>query len=226
MENNRPVALYNTEKQELFAVFSTQTLAGKYIFPCEINNKAEIICASMKRKLKIGRTIFSFKVAARHASKEQIELMAGNKFYIKDGYEIPKSNLMKGCTILSETTLTQHRTNKKTLEKDKPYRLFLDDKRMPLDVYKCTTPALRREYKGHAWTTAKTYNEFVYFIENYGVPTHISFDHDLHECAKWLCDYLVENNLPMPVYYIHSQNPVGADNIRSVLNCFERKFNK
>jgi hypothetical protein len=34
-----------------------------------------------------------------------------------------------------------------------------------------------------------------------------------YDCAKWLVDYCMDNNLALPSYGVHSFNPVGADNI-------------
>jgi hypothetical protein len=40
------------------------------------------------------------------------------------------------------------------------------------------------------------------------------------DCAKWLADYCMDNNTILPKFYVHSANPVGADNIRRFLNNF------
>lgn len=81
-------------------------------------------------------------------------------------------------------------------------------------------------------------------IENGDVISHISFDHDLgediaqlaredgmskrqarkakkevksgHDCAKWLEKYYVDNDIKFPIIFVHSQNPVGVENIRNV----------
>jgi hypothetical protein len=79
-----------------------------------------------------------------------------------------------------------------------------------------------------------------------GIPDMISFDHDLgedvaiskvkmgtskrqarkekketksgYDCAKWLVDYCLDNETPTPHFVVHSANPVGAENIRGLLN--------
>lgn len=43
------------------------------------------------------------------------------------------------------------------------------------------------------------------------------------DCAKWLTDYCITNNLRLPLCYVHSFNPVGSDNIRNLLNNFNEK---
>lgn len=41
-----------------------------------------------------------------------------------------------------------------------------------------------------------------------------------YECAKWLVDYCIDNNLKCPQYYCHSMNPVGKDKIVGLLRSF------
>lgn len=97
------------------------------------------------------------------------------------------------------------------------------------------------------------YEQFTQWIEIFGLPDAISFDHDLADehytpeyfwdnydeskkyqewkskhykektgmdCAKWLVDYCLDNKKTLPKIYVHSANPVGSDNIRSLLTNF------
>ena len=41
-----------------------------------------------------------------------------------------------------------------------------------------------------------------------------------YECAMWLVDYCIDNNLQLPNYYCHSMNPVGKDKIVGLLRSF------
>ena len=114
------------------------------------------------------------------------------------------------------------------------YKIYLDDERTPNDKDWIVV----RNYGSFI----KKINEIG--LDNIDV---ISFDHDLgeehinyyfdnggrenppdplkahftektgYDCAKWLVEYCTENGLPMPTYLIHSANPVGADNIRAIL---------
>lgn len=43
------------------------------------------------------------------------------------------------------------------------------------------------------------------------------------DCANWLVEYCLDNNNKLPIFYIHSANPVGADNIRLLLENFNTK---
>lgn len=53
-----------------------------------------------------------------------------------------------------------------------------------------------------------------------GLPEKTGLD-----CAKWLADFCLANNLELPECHIHSMNTVGAENIKSFLNSF-KKFQK
>lgn len=45
------------------------------------------------------------------------------------------------------------------------------------------------------------------------------------DCAKWLVEYCMDNNCNFPEWYIHSANPVGADNIRILIKNFHKHWN-
>lgn len=113
----------------------------------------------------------------------------------------------------------------------KTKKLFLDDVRTP---------------RTEDWEIVRSYEDFVNYINENGLPDEISFDHDLasieydsnkiiesfvhhektgYDAAKWLCDYCWSNGLPLPKCNVHSANPVGRDNILSILRSFEKKLN-
>ena len=84
-------------------------------------------------------------------------------------------------------------------------KLFLDDIRWPPD---------------NTWHIVRSFDEFVDYMLNNPVPEVISFDHDLGEnsltgldCAKWL----VESNIKINDFYVHSANLPGVLNIRSLM---------
>lgn len=79
----------------------------------------------------------------------------------------------------------------------------------------------------------KNYREFVREIDENGVPDAICFDHDLsdihinkstykektgYDCAKYLVDYCMDNNLKLPLYSVQSSNPAGKENIIKYLS--------
>lgn len=102
-----------------------------------------------------------------------------------------------------------------------------------------------------SWIVVRDYESFCRNIMKSGVPDLISFDHDLADghyhqnmqegvlnyntedfdndkyktgfhCAKWLVEYCIENNCKIPDYYVHSMNPIGAENIKNYLEHFKR----
>ena len=119
------------------------------------------------------------------------------------------------------------------------YNLFLDDLRMPRDAYFITHDV---RYNIFAWDIARSYAEFVKMIEAKGLPKLVAFDHDLadehyDECqkpmsenhysqlkektgyhaAKFLINLCIDRDLDIPDYLIHTQNPGGGLNIKSIM---------
>jgi hypothetical protein len=94
------------------------------------------------------------------------------------------------------------------------WKLFLDDERYPIDG---------------SWIIARTFDDACWFITHYGLPTFISFDHDLGsiktgmDFAKWFSNHVLDHRVTLPTgfsFYVHSQNPVGAENIKSYMQAF------
>lgn len=126
--------------------------------------------------------------------------------------------------------------------------LWLDDYRNPFLNKERKVPLI----KGTLYWV-RSYEEFVEWINKFGLPDVVSFDHDLSDqhyapqeywgdyekskayqeaqtytektgadCAKFLIQFCMDNNRDLPVWYVHSANPVGADNIRAWLTNFEK----
>lgn len=118
-------------------------------------------------------------------------------------------------------------------------KVYLDDIRTPSEAYH--------------FIIVRNYDEFVKEVLENGVPSFVSFDHDLAEehytpteywdhyesskafqesktyyektgkdCAKWLADYCMTNGKLFPNANIHSMNPVGADNIKSIVQQIQK----
>lgn len=73
----------------------------------------------------------------------------------------------------------------------------------------------------------KNLSEFKKWIIKNGLPDAICFDHDLgenqpsgHDCAKWLVDHCLDNELTLPLWACQSANPVGKVNINRLLSSF------
>lgn len=77
----------------------------------------------------------------------------------------------------------------------------------------------------------RNYSQFVNYILTKDMPEIISFDHDLgeektgYDCMKYLVEYLIDNPDSFhPFVNVHSQNPVGAENIFKYWQSFEKHF--
>lgn len=68
--------------------------------------------------------------------------------------------------------------------------------------------------------------EAIELVQTYGVPSFMDLDHDLGGAdtamvfLKWLSENYPEG--PVPDWHIHSKNIVGAENISSFLETWER----
>jgi hypothetical protein len=121
------------------------------------------------------------------------------------------------------------------------WKLFLDDYRIPSDV-----PILFKNHSGMSLTIIRNAEDAIKEIEVRGCPEFISFDHDLaddqyyaptderyrkpsermtgYDFAKWLVDKdlnmrgkFIPDNFE---FHVHSMNPVGAENIRKLLESY------
>jgi hypothetical protein len=107
-------------------------------------------------------------------------------------------------------------------------------------------------YKKEDWEIVRNYDQFVAWITENGLPDLVSFDHDLAEahyhesmykggkvymkyletvsektgahCAQWLIDYCIDNKKLLPEFMVHSMNPVGRENIISLLTNFKQHY--
>jgi len=100
----------------------------------------------------------------------------------------------------------------------KNINMYLDDLRTPIEDFDFIV---------------RNCDEAISIIKKHGVPNFISFDHDLgidedgtllstgYDLAKWLVDNDLENSYKLPSNFrfkVHSQNPVGKQNIISLLD--------
>ena len=120
------------------------------------------------------------------------------------------------------------------------YNLFLDDVRLPNQVTWVDIPSDQH------YTVVRNYQEFVDLVTLRGVPKFVTYDHDLsdthyghglrgedipydqytektgYDCAKWLVNYCMEKGIKHPSYTVHSMNPVGAKNIISYVESYNK----
>lgn len=95
------------------------------------------------------------------------------------------------------------------------WRLFIDDER---DI---------AVIDNDSWFMARSYQEAVDLVSRMGMPISIDFDHDLGDgptgaaFADWLIGCMLNKMWKFPnsfSYYVHSQNPIGANNIRGKMD--------
>jgi hypothetical protein len=89
-----------------------------------------------------------------------------------------------------------------------------------------------REPYNDDFVVVRSYAEAVGWLRKNGCPQFISFDHDLGEAdarsgydvAKWMVERDLNDNgkfIPDTFNYnVHSANPVGAENIRGLLDSY------
>lgn len=125
------------------------------------------------------------------------------------------------------------------------YNLFLDDERFPQTAIKLVTENVELYSDDRNWVIVRNFDEFVSEIKEMGMPNMISFDHDLadikykngvmsfsylektgFDCAKWLVNYCMDNNVTLPNYQVHSANPIGKQNIESYLMNYLKSIKK
>jgi len=129
------------------------------------------------------------------------------------------------------------------------YNLFLDDLRNPEDCYSYIPQ--QPVYLMKDWVIVRNYNDFVQMVTDKGIPTVISFDHDLadvhygvqdhvdqdfydtceektgYHCAQWLLNYCMDNSLDPPrATLIHSMNSAGSRNIQSLFRTYQKIHGK
>ena len=100
--------------------------------------------------------------------------------------------------------------------------LWLDDVRNPKDFIK--------DYDANSVVWVKDYSGFVEFVNEGKLPDIVDFDHDLgegrsgYDCAKYLVNWCIDNDARLPEIVIHSSNPVGKDNIESLVNSYRKVY--
>jgi hypothetical protein len=189
----------------------------------------------MYPSLKEARTVFNKlkQKRGKHAAERIYHCSFCNSYHFTHMQNLP-DEIHEDVDIIYKTEFKKYIA----------MNLYLDDFRVPYD----STVFMRdSDYAKLKWKTVQNYDEFVSTIEAFyketeKLPDIISFDHDLadehyqtkveysnylektgYHCAKWLIDFCQEKSLKLPSYKVHSMNPTGAENIRSLLASF-RKF--
>ena len=126
--------------------------------------------------------------------------------------------------------------------------LFLDDMRNPKDVFSYYKERVYVERRWDIVRDYNEFVEWIEengmplvvsfdhdIAQEHYVPEHLWNDYELskkfqdeqkykektgYDCAKYMVNKCLDNNVPLPRYYCHSMNPVGKDNIMRLLNKF------
>jgi hypothetical protein len=151
-------------------------------------------------------------------------------------YEANMSKLIQALEEAFNPARVTYNKDPFIMEKKEKKYLFLDDVRMPYEVGDYISPVeLKAMYRKENWQIVRSYDEFVAWILNNGLPDVVSFDHDIadahynpdtwtesfkyqektgYDCAKWLTEFCMHECWDLPEYHVHSMNPVGAENIK------------
>jgi hypothetical protein len=128
--------------------------------------------------------------------------------------------------------------------------IFLDDIRNPWSVTHVKIPFLPYKIVRNYNEFVKAITAYYNAIDK--LPEFITFDHDLCDqhyrpsmydpdehyseyydngtftektgycCAKWLVEFCMEKNLDFPEYFVHSMNPIGKENIISLVESYKK----
>lgn len=108
--------------------------------------------------------------------------------------------------------------------------LWIDDIRNPFDGW----AERYAPFPPDEIVWAKNYDDVMAFLKEKGCPDEVCFDHDLGEtgenerngmtCAQAIIDYCIDHDIDAPTYNIQSSNPVGRDNIRSIIDGWHRFY--
>jgi hypothetical protein len=99
--------------------------------------------------------------------------------------------------------------------------LFLDDLRNPVD-------AGFRDSTARGFVVARSTVEAIALVRDKGMPKLMSLDHDLGGAdtsmvfLRWLSREFWDGHMTVPEYHIHSQNPVGRQNIAAFMSSWHK----
>ena len=91
-----------------------------------------------------------------------------------------------------------------------------------------------RDRPDASWLLVRTSDQAIDIIKHSGMPDMISFDHDLGgddtamKVVHFIINSWLDKTLEIPKnfeYFVHSANPVGADNIRGTMDRFLQEVN-
>lgn len=111
--------------------------------------------------------------------------------------------------------------------------LWLDDRRNPFENDWLVFSPIEQPFET-IWV--ESYKDFVGWITKNGLPDGICFDNSLgdfdkdgnektgYDCAKWLVEHCLDNNLRPPFFNSQSSEPHSRDLINGVLSNYKNHY--
>jgi hypothetical protein len=82
ISDNRPLVLYDADRQKAIGIFRSQSLATKYLFPG--GTKRFSVNHALLKKIRIKNSDLKTTIAVRYANPEQLLLLGENEVYMLD----------------------------------------------------------------------------------------------------------------------------------------------
>lgn len=185
------------------------------------------------RETIVAGEILYDMVRRKEATKEEVDFLKSQSIDLLKVMGVLGVSIVPMSTVILvgiEKTLRPHGMTLFPKKHDLPkslmeYRLFLDDERKVEDVYEDPSDFI----------TARSFEEFKDVIRERGLPTFISFDHDLgadeegrilpsgYDAAKWLV-YDMELDISDMAYKTHSSNIQTRDQINGLLDNWNKEL--
>ena len=106
------IAAYNCDKKELLGIFANQSVCAKYLQAGKNKIAANMIRDSLRRKSKMHNHRFDFRITIREAKEDQIELLAGKRIHIMEGYPMPTACQASSFESTRYSLTVNHTKNK------------------------------------------------------------------------------------------------------------------
>jgi hypothetical protein len=121
IESSKPIiALYDANEKKLIGIFSTSTLAAKYIFKDQSTSRhTSRIIGAWCQKHKMYHDDMAY--ALRTANEEQKQLLGTNEFIVINGYKQPSIHNMR--------SYDNNRINLNIVGKEKTQKYWNEQKR-------------------------------------------------------------------------------------------------
>jgi hypothetical protein len=108
-------------------------------------------------------------------------------------------------------------------------KLFLDDIRIPKDAIGLVPSNLNKLYWESDWVIVRNFHQFCNYLQNFGVPDFISFDHDLaddHYNDLFSDENWIKNDSDIVLKYEDYKEKTGYECAKWLVDfCLENGYN-